>query len=223
MTPPNTETAIAKILLERGAVTLQPDEPFTYSSGIISPIYTDNRVLISYPEDRKKISGALERLARENFGRVDALAGTATAGITWTAWLGAGMNLPIVYVRGRAKRHGQKNQIEGVLKPGSKTVVVDDLISTGQSALGSVGAVRRAGSEPLGVVAIFTYQMESAVTGFKKAVVPLYALTNFRTLVDVAERQGQLTAESRDRVLEWALEPTGWGKKMGFSKEAKKG
>ncbi|MSU75871.1 orotate phosphoribosyltransferase [Patescibacteria group bacterium] len=210
------DAVIAEILLERGATTLQPDEPFRYTSGIVSPIYNDLRVLLSYPDDRKKISKLLEKQARENFKGIDAIAGTATAGIPWAAWLAAAMNVPMVYVRQRAKRHGQKNQIEGVLKPGSKTLIIEDLVSTGQSALGSVHAIRRAGSEPLGVVGIFTYQMEEAVKAFKKAQTPLYTLTNFRTLVSVAERKGQLSSDSRDKVLEWASDPAGWGKKMGL-------
>lgn len=211
-----TDAAIAEILLERGATTLRPDEPFRYTSGILSPIYNDLRVLLSYPDDRKKISKLLEKQARENFQKIDAVAGTATAGIPWAAWLGASLNLPMVYIRNRAKRHGQKNQIEGVLEPGSQTLVVEDLISTGQSSLGSVHAIRRAGSEPLGVVGIFTYQMAEAVKAFQKADVPLYTLTNFRTLVSVAERKGQLSGESRDNVLEWAENPAEWGKKMGL-------
>lgn len=211
-----SDQVIAEILLERGATSLKPDEPFRYTSGILSPIYNDLRVLLSYPDDRKKISALMEKQARENFKGIDAIAGTATAGIPWAAWLASSMNLPMVYVRQRAKRHGQKNQIEGVLKPGSKTLVVEDLISTGQSALGSVHAVRRAGSEPLGVVGIFTYQMEAAVKDFKKAQTPLYTLTNFRTLVNVAERKGQLSSESREKVLQWAANPAGWGKKMGL-------
>lgn len=211
-----TDAAIAEILLERGATTLRPDEPFRYTSGILSPIYNDLRVLLSYPDERKKIAKLLEKQARENFKKIDSIAGTATAGIPWAAWLAASMNVPMVYVRHRAKRHGQKNQIEGVLEPGSKTLVVEDLVSTGQSALGSVHAIRRAGSEPLGVVGIFTYQMEEAVTAFKKARMPLYTLTNFRTLVNVAERKGQISSESRDKVLEWAADPAGWGKKMGL-------
>ncbi len=207
---------IAKILLEVDAVTLRPDEPFRYTSGILSPIYTDNRVLISHPEARKAVAKALEGLARETHPKIEVVAGTATAGIAWAAWLGAGMNIPMVYVRGKAKDHGQKNQIEGVLPPGSKTLVIEDLISTGGSALGAAQAVREAGGEPLGVVAIFTYGMGQAVDGFREAGIPLSTLTNFEALTEAAEQLGQLTPESKERVLEWAKDPAGWGKKMGL-------
>lgn len=210
------ERGIAKIMLEAEVATFRPDEPFRYTSGILSPIYLDNRVLISYPKHRKAISIALEELGRKTFPQIDVLAGTATAGIPWAAWVAEKMNLPMVYVRDKAKRHGQKNQIEGVLPSGSRTLVVEDLISTGQSALGSVQAIRRAGSEPLGVVAIYSYEMEASAKGFRKEGVPLATLTNFRVLTDEAERQGQLTEASKGRVLEWAKDPAGWGKKMGL-------
>jgi orotate phosphoribosyltransferase len=210
------DAMIAEILLERGATTIQADEPFKYSSGMLAPIYNDLRVLISHPEDRKKISKQLEKLGRENFKKIDMIAATATGAIPWGSWIAASLNVPLVYVRPRAKRHGQKNLIEGVLKPGSKTLIIEDLITTGGSALNSVHAVRKAGGEALGVVGIFTYQMKTAVKAFKKDDVPLYTLTNFRTLVSVAARKGQLSVESQDKVLEWAADPEGWGKKMGF-------
>ena len=210
------EHGIAKIMLEAEVATFRPDQPFRYTSGILSPIYLDNRVLISYPEHRKAISIALEELARKTFPKIDVLAGTATAGIPWTAWVAQKMNLPMVYVRDKAKRHGQKNQVEGVLPPNSRTLVVEDLISTGQSALGTVQAIRRAGSEPLGVVAIYSYGMASAAKGFRESGVPLATLTDFEVLTEEAEQCGQLTKESKKRVLEWAKDPAGWGKKMGF-------
>lgn len=212
-----SDVQVAKMLLELGVVSLRPDDPFRYTSGILSPIYTDLRVLISHPAERKKICELLEQLARANYRQIEAVAGTSTAGIPWAAWLAASsFNVPMVYVRDRAKRHGQKNQIEGILKPGAKTLVVDDLISTGGSALGSVHAVRRAGAQPLAVVAIFTYQMKTSVEAFRKAQTPLHTLTNFPTLVDVAGRLGKLTKGSQEKVLEWAQDPPAWGKKMGF-------
>lgn len=209
-------TAIAKLLLELGAVNLRPDEPFKYSSGILSPIYTDNRVLISYPDARKKISIALEELARTNLRDIEAVAGTATAGIPWAAWVAAEFNLPMVYVRSKAKSHGQQNQIEGVLDGGARTVVVEDLISTGGSCLNAADAVRTAGAEPLAVIAIFTYGMKTARDGFAAKDLPLYTLTDFETLVGVALQEGRITDESHAKVLEWAADPAEWGKKMGF-------
>jgi orotate phosphoribosyltransferase len=211
-----TDTAVAKILLERGATALRPDQPFRYSSGILSPIYNDLRVLMSYPDDRKKILALLSEVARSNYRRLDAVAGTATAGIPWASWLAAEFNLPMTYVRDKPKQHGQQNQIEGVVEPGSRTLVVEDLVSTGQSVLGTVETIRQAGAEPVGIVGIFTYQMESSVTAFKAAGIALHTLTNFRTLVDMAVKLGRLTAESQEKVLDWATDPAGWGKQQGL-------
>ncbi len=212
----NTAVAVAKMMFDVGAVTLRPDEPFRYTSGILSPIYLDNRVLISHPPQRKKIAQALEALVRANYKNVEAFAGTSTAGIPWAAWLSAQFNLPMVYVRDRAKRHGQKNQIEGVLPPGAATIVIEDLVSTGGSALNSVAAVRRAGAQPLAVVGIFSYGMQQSAEGFAEAEVPLHTLTNFPTLVDTAVRGGVISADAQAKVLEWAGDPAGWGKRMGF-------
>lgn len=212
----SVENSIAKILLEAGAVTLRPDEPFRYTSGMLSPIYTDNRVLISFPNHRKAIAKALAATLEEHYSAIDAFAGTATAGIAWAAWLCEKYDIPMVYIRDRAKRHGQQNQIEGILTPGARTIVVEDLVTTGGSALGSVHAVRKAGAEPLAVISIFTYETETAVTAFKKSRIPLHALTNFSTLVDTAERQGLITPASHAKVLQWAEDPAGWGAKMGF-------
>lgn len=210
------EVTIAKLLLDSGAVTLKPDDPFRYSSGIRSPIYTDNRVLISFPEARKKISKQMETIARADYRDIEAIAGTATAGIPWAAWIAAAFNVPMVYVRGEAKKHGHQNQIEGVLETGKRTLVIEDLVSTGGSVLAAAAAVRKAGAEPVAVIAIMTYQMESAQRAFKEAGIPLHTLTNFRTLTDVAVREGYLTAGSHEKVLEWAADPEGWGAKMGF-------
>lgn len=212
----HTEIAIAKMLLEVGAVVIRPDEPFRYTSGMLSPIYVDNRVLISYPDIRKRIAQAMADMIREHFRGVEAIAGTSTAGIAWAAWISAYFNIPMVYVRDRSKRHGQKNQIEGVLKASAQTIVTEDLITTGGSALNSVQAVRKAGATPLAVVAIFTYGTEAASEAFKKAGVSLYTLTNFATMVDTAGRQGLITTDSQDRVLDWATDPGGWGQRMGL-------
>jgi orotate phosphoribosyltransferase len=213
-----TDATIAKLLLDTGVATFRPDEPFRFNSGILSPIYMDNRVLISHPAERKQISKALEDLARANYHHFDTLAGTATAGIPWAAWIASHTNLPMVYVRDRAKRHGQKNQIEGTLAPGAATIVIEDLVSTGNSCLNAAHAIQRAGGQPLAVVAIFTYQMEVSRDAFAEAGIPLHTLTNFRTLTDMAVKQGIVGAESQERVLDWAADPAGWGKRAGFEK-----
>jgi orotate phosphoribosyltransferase len=207
---------IASLLLERSAVTLRPEEPFRYSSGILSPIYTDNRVLISYPDARDKIVTALVESATQ-FGELDAVAGTATAGIPWAAWIADRLELPMVYVRSKAKSHGQQNQIEGTLGEGAKTLIIEDLVSTGGSCLNAVAAVREAGAVPVGVAAIFTYGMQSALDGFTAADVPLKTLTDFKTLVEAAANQGTLDADAQAKVLEWAEDPSGWAAKMGLA------
>ncbi len=208
------DVTIAKILLDSDAVSFRADEPYRYSSGLLSPIYTDNRVLISHPDQRKVIAKAFSELLSANYRNIQCVAGTSTAGIPWAAWLAEKLNLPMIYVRDRAKRHGQKNQISGVLKPGSHTIIVEDLISTGQSALNAAAAVRRAGGIPLAVLAIFTYQMQVAADNFKQAGIPLHTLTNFRTLTDEALRQGILTSESSKSVLQWAEDPKAWSSMM---------
>lgn len=208
------ETTVAKILLESGVATFRPEEPFTYSSGLRSPIYLDNRVLISFPEARKRISLALEELIREHQREVGTIAGTATAGIPWAAWIAAGMNLPMVYVRDKAKGHGQRNQIEGVLESGKQVVVVEDLVTTGGSCLNAAAAIREAGCEVSSVVAIFTYRTAASRQAFEQSNLALHALTDFRTMTDVAVREGHLTKQSLQTVLDWADDPVAWSAKM---------
>jgi orotate phosphoribosyltransferase len=210
------DTTIAKLLLESGVATFKPDEPFRFTTGILSPVYMDHRVLISQPDNRKKVATALEELAHQNYQHIEVLAGTSTAGIPWAAWISAHMNIPMVYVRGEAKKHGKKKQVEGVLTPGSKTVIVEDLISTGVSSINSVNAIREAGGQTLGVIGIFSYGLESSVKAYREADVSLHTLTNFRTLVDVATQQGMISPESQEQVFAWAENPAGWGKKMGY-------
>jgi len=207
---------IAKLLLEAGAVTFRPDEPFRFNSGLLSPMFIDSSILVSKPAERKEIAQALEALLVARYRRFDVIAAKAADGIPWGAWVSARFNVPLVYVYERSKRYGQRNQIEGVLPLDARTVVVTDLVAAGDSAAGIVGALRRAGSTPLGVIAIYTYGMDYANQALQKAGVPCHALTDLQTLVDVAERQGRLTAKSHEKVLRWAADPTGWGKMMGF-------
>ena len=209
-------TDIAQLLLDQHAVALQPDDPFRYSSGILSPIYTDNRILISHPDARATVTAGLVAAASE-FGEVGAVAGTATAGIPWAAWIADQLKLPMVYVRSKAKSHGRQNQIEGRLADGVRTLIVEDLVSTGGSCLNAVEAVREAGAEPVGVVAIFTYGMQRATTGFAAAGVPLITLTDFPNLVEAAANRGTISREDKTKVLEWADDPAGWADKQGLS------
>ena len=205
-----TDATVAKLLLDAGAVTIRPDDPFRGAGGLSTPIYTDGRVLISRQPERKQIGRAFEKLCRANFPDVDVIAGMVTTGIPWAAWLAAALNRPMIYVRDRAKRHGKRARIEGVLEPGSTVVVVDDVVNTGSSLLGGVNAVRAAGGEAVGALAISTYQLRMAVEGLRKARVPLYTLTNLRTLLTVARVGGLASPESEQAILDWAAHPAAW-------------
>ena len=198
---------IAANLLSIGAVSLQPETPFTWASGIKSPIYCDNRLTLGYPEIRKNIATGLVQLIEEKFGTVDVIAGTATAGIPHAAWTSDLMNLPMVYVRSSAKGHGKGNQIEGPIKAGQKVVVVEDLISTGGSVITCVEALREAGCEVVGVVSIFTYNLPAAVEKFEANDVTYYSLTDYDTLVEVAKEQGSIKEDHVAKLTAWRKNP----------------
>ncbi|WP_449619329.1 orotate phosphoribosyltransferase [Robertmurraya sp. Marseille-Q9965] len=203
---------IAERLLDIEAVALKPTEPFTWSSGLKSPIYCDNRLTLSYPQVRKEIAKGLKELIVENFPGVELVAGTATAGIPHAAWVSELLDLPMCYVRSKAKGHGKGKQIEGKATEGQKVVVVEDLISTGGSVLTAVAALREAGFEVLGVVAIFTYELEKGEELLKEAGVTAYSLSDFSTLVEVAEARGYVKAEDLMSLAEWKKDPAEWGK-----------
>lgn len=189
-----TKTAIAKDLLEIQAVFLRPEDPFTWASGIHSPIYTDNRLILSAPTVRQQVEQAIADTIREHYPAAEMLMGTATAGIAHAALAASLLDLPMGYVRGGNKDHGRQNRIEGHLESGQKVVVVEDLISTGGSVLEVVDALREAGAEVLGIVSIFTYGMQKSIDRLQQAKVPLHSLTDFDTILDVAAAQGMLTA-----------------------------
>lgn len=189
-----TKTAIAKDLLEIQAVFLRPEAPFTWASGIHSPIYTDNRLILSAPTVRQQVEQAIADTIREHYPAAEMLMGTATAGIAHAALAASLLDLPMGYVRGGNKDHGRQNRIEGRLESGQKVVVVEDLISTGGSVLEVVDALREAGAEVLGIVSIFTYGMQKSIDRLQEAKVPLHSLTDFDTILDVAAAQGMLTA-----------------------------
>ncbi|MCD6478385.1 MAG: orotate phosphoribosyltransferase [Candidatus Diapherotrites archaeon] len=210
------EEKIAELLLRIGAVTVRPSKPFRYASGILSPIYTDNRLLMSYPEDRRKVARAMAKLMIEETIAPDAIPATATAGIPHAAWLAELLDKPMVYVRSEKKSHGKENVIEGIVRQGQIAVTVEDLISTGGSALGTVQALRSAGCIANNCLAIFTYEMKKAEDNFKRHKVSLHALTRFSILIDVAEKKGYISAEERRIALEWNKAPETWAKKFGF-------
>jgi orotate phosphoribosyltransferase len=202
---------IAEALLEIEAVSLQPGNPFTWSSGMKSPIYCDNRLTLSYPSIRRKVAEGLKQLIVEHFPGVEMISGTATAGIPHAAWVSELLDLPMSYVRSKAKGHGKGNQIEGKVTEGQKVVVVEDLISTGGSVIEAVEALREAGCEVLGVVSIFTYELEKGAQQLKSANITAYSLTDFTTLANLAEEKGLINKESLDSLAEWQRDPAEWG------------
>ena len=198
---------IAKDLLDIKAVFLRPNEPFTWASGIKSPIYCDNRLTLSYPNDRKDIENGLAKLIRDNFPDAACLMGTATAGIAHAALVADILDLPMGYVRGGAKSHGRNNRIEGKVEPGMKVVVVEDLISTGGSSLECVEALREAGCEVIGLIAIFTYGLPKATTNFKAANCKYATLTDYDTLIEVAKQNNYIKDEDMEKLKAWKKDP----------------
>ena len=186
---------IARDLLKIKAVYLKPEEPFTWASGIKSPIYTDNRVTLAYPETRTLIEDGFVEKIRAEFPDVEVIAGTATAGIPHGAIIADKMNLPFAYIRSKPKDHGAGNQIEGLVAPGQKMVVIEDLISTGGSILDAIAAAKREGADVIGAAAIFTYELPKAEKNFNEADVKLVTLSNYTELITLAEAEGYVSPE----------------------------
>ena len=207
---------VAKLLLQIEAVSLNPNQPFKYASGILSPVYTDCRVLMAYPDKRRLIRDFYIDAIQKSGVSFDVVAGTATAGIPHAAWIADKLNLPMMYVRGKAKDHGKENLMEGIIKKGQKAIVIEDLISTGESAINSVNAVRAAGGEISHVFAIITYGMAKAEENFKNNNLKLISLTTFQNVVSEAEKMGNINKEDIQTVLDWTADPASWGKRMGF-------
>ena len=202
------EKVIAKDLLKIQAVFFRPDEPFTWASGIKSPVYTDNRLTLTAPEVRLDVEQGLARLIQENYPEAQVLMGTSTAGIAHAAITAHLLNMPMGYVRSGAKDHGRQNQIEGRLEPGQKVVVVEDLISTGGSVIEVVEVLREAGAEVLGVVSIFTYGMKKGIERLAVANVENTSLTGFDTLVEVAAGTGYIRPEDVERLRRFRDNPS---------------
>lgn len=202
------EKLIAKELLSIGAVFLRPEEPFTWASGIKSPIYCDNRLTLSAPSVREKIEAGLAELVRKHFPSCEMLMGTSTAGIAHAAITATILNMPMGYVRGEAKTHGRTNRIEGKMSKGTKVVVIEDLISTGGSAIEVVEALREEGAEVLGIVSIFTYGMKRGLERIAAADTVNYSLSNLDTLVEVAAEEGYIAGEWKDRILAFRDNPS---------------
>ena len=204
---------IAKDLLKIQAVKLSPNEPFTWASGIKSPIYCDNRLTISYPKIRTAIAKGIAELISERYPKVEVIAGTATAGIPHAAWIAAELDLPLVYVRSKPKDHGRGKQIEGVLHPGAKTVVIDDLLSTGGSVLKAVKAAQNEGADVLGVGAIFSYQLQAIVDNFRQADLSYFTLTNYSALLEAAVETNYISTTERAALEKWRHDPENWSAK----------
>jgi orotate phosphoribosyltransferase len=202
---------IADYLLKIEAVALSPKQPFTWTSGIKSPIYCDNRLTMSYPEIREYIAESFAAVIREQYPDTEVIAGTATAGIPHAAWVAQKLNLPMAYIRDKAKGHGKQNQIEGLIKPNQKVVVIEDLISTGGSSLKAALAVKEAGGLPLTVLAIFSYQLDQAVQAFAEAGIPLQSLSNYGALMEVALEQGKIEAGDVQTLKAWRENPSTFG------------
>lgn len=199
---------IAKDLLSIQAVFLRPEEPFTWASGIKSPIYCDNRLTLSDVEVRQHVEEGLAETVKEKYPKVEMLMGTSTAGIAHAALTANILNLPMGYVRGGAKTHGRTNQIEGKLEPGTKVVVIEDLISTAGSCIEVVNVLREAGAEVLGIVSIFTYGMQKGLDRLKEAQVTNYSLSNLDQLVEVAAEEGYIAVEDKQRLIQFRSNPS---------------
>lgn len=202
------EKKIARALLSIGAVIVRPQQPFTWASGIKSPVYCDNRLILTAPDVRGEVENALAQTVREKFPQCQVLMGTSTAGIAHAAIVGHLMNLPMGYVRGSAKDHGKQNRIEGKLQKGDKVVVIEDLISTGGSVIEVVEALREAGAEVLGVVSIFTYGMKKGLDRLKEANVVNYSLSNLDALCAAAAEDGVIAKADIERILKFRDNPS---------------
>jgi orotate phosphoribosyltransferase len=206
----DTGKKVASMLLDIEAIKLSPDTPYTWSSGWKSPIYCDNRLLLSYPEVRNYIEANLKQLVEEKFPSAQSIAGVATAGVPHGAIIAHELSKPFVYVRSKAKGHGMENLIEGKITPGQKVVVVEDLISTGGSSLKAAQALTEAGFEVLGMIAIFTYGFNVAKDNFEQAKLPLHCLCDYNILLDEALNKGKINQKHLESLNSWRGAPDKW-------------
>lgn len=204
------EKKVAEILLQIKSIKLDPANPFTWASGWKSPIYCDNRKTLSFPEARTFLKADFARIIREKYPAVELIAGVATGAIAIGVLVAEELGLPFVYVRPKAKDHGLGNQIEGVLQEGQKVVVIEDLISTGNSSLNAVNALREARTMVLGMVAIFSYQFQVAENNFKESGVELTTLGNYSVLIEQAEKTGFISPEEKETLKKWRKDPGNW-------------
>ena len=201
---------IAKDLLDIEAIFLRPNEPFTWASGIKSPIYCDNRITMSYPHVRRAIAKGLAAVIKTTYPEAEVIAGTATAGIPHAAWVAELLDLPMVYIRSKAKEHGKGNQIEGRIQPNQKMVVIEDLLSTGGSVLEACEAAKREGADVLGVAVIFTYELPQVQENFDQAGLSYVTLTNYTALIESALETGAIQESDVALLQEWRKDPAAW-------------
>lgn len=208
----NTDSAskVAESLLQIKAIKLNNNKPFTWASGLKSPIYCDNRVALSYPKIRTYIRQQIVEAIEENFGQVDVIAGVATAGIPQAALVAAAMGLPLVYIRSSEKKHGMTNKIEGVINEGQSVVVIEDLISTGKSSLNAVEALRSAGANVKGMIAIFTYGLQKATENFENANCKLITISDYENLIKLATESNYISNKDLVSLMEWRKDPQAW-------------
>ena len=201
---------ISEILLKLNAVMLRTKPPFRWASGILSPIYTDNRILMSYPRERDFIVNSLIKLIRKNKIKFDGFAATATAGIPWAAWLSQKLKKPMVYVRSETKDHGKENLIEGKIEENKTYIVVEDLVSTGSSSINTINAVRKKGGIVECCISIFTYELDKSKQNFEGMNVKLLALTDFTSFVKTALKKKYISKEQLTHIMDWKKHPEGW-------------
>lgn len=206
---------VAEILVDVGCVIFRPHQPFRFDSGILSPVYVDNRLLISNPSQREKIIKHFVDKIKE-IGKSDVIAGTAVAGIPHAAWIAKKLNLPMVFVRAQPKDHGRKNQVEGSIRRGQTVLVVEDMVSTAGSSRRVVSALRKLGAKVTDEIAIYTHELSEADKNFNKLKVKFHHLTDLESVAHAAIKKGLLKDEQIKIILDWAKDPQNWGKKMGF-------
>ena len=210
MNEQETSMALASFLLQIKAIKLNPANPFTWASGLKSPIYCDNRVTLSYPQVRTFIREGFVKMCLDKFGKPDVIAGVATGGIPQGALVAQELGLPFVYVRSEKKSHGMNNQIEGIINSGQSVVIIEDLVSTGKSSLNAVEALREKGAVVKGMLAIFTYGMEVAAENFKNNKCELFTLTNYNALIQKAAEENYIREDDLASLLGWKSNPQAW-------------
>jgi orotate phosphoribosyltransferase len=208
----STQKHFAEKLLQIKALQINLQKPYVWASGWNSPVYCDNRKVLSYPYVRDFVKSELANMVLEHFPDAEVIAGVATAGIAHGVMAADLLKLPFIYVRSKPKEHGMGNQIEGYMEAGKKVVVVEDLVSTGKSSLQAVDAIRAAGGEVIGMCALFTYGFNAASEAFAQADVPLHTISNYLALMEVAEEQQLVASEQKASLEQWRIDPAGWGK-----------